>query len=390
LSAFLDLEICKKLREKINQSPIFAHDDKYRSDYYFLCAVMDRVDSSVKFLNTHSQTLKSEEDLIIFFVFACMIIDAVKLTHKQLKIEYKYDVNNSSPENYMYFGETCSNEPMNLVDSFRPTDDKFFEYIRSLIFAHPFETNRPKFFKEKEVQYSPWVIVNSCLPKIPNAVGVRVYTNIHSNDSWDSIQNIVFPYSTLKEYIKSRYQLFENVTKWADDEIEKSNAKFAERKINRNLPPSKVLKDVLEILEARFIDDRYDVAEAIRFLECNSSVQENNNAIEKFRNAITEVIPQICDKVDALNYDWDFDDVLRARPKVMHNNARYQLEKIYDYLNDYHDCSNQKWGLEQANAFANEFAKKHVTIKPFEMSYDEIKMLVSLACYFEKLEQDES
>ena len=387
MSEFLDFEICEKLREKINQSPIFAHDDKYRSDYYLLCAVMDRVDSSIKFLNAHSQKPKSEEDLIIFFVFACMIIDAVKLTHKQLNIEYKYDLSNSSSENYIYFGETCSNEPMNLADSVRPTDDKFFEYIRSLVFAHPFETNRPRFFKKDEVQYSPWVIVNSFVPKTPDAVGVRVYTNIHSNVNSDSIQSIVFSYSTLKEYIKSRYQLFESVTKWVDSEIEKSNAKFAQRKINRNLPPSKVLQDVLEILEARFVDS-YDIKEAISFLECDSSVQENDSAIENFRNAIAEIIPNICDEIDALNYDWTFDDILRARPRVMHNGAHYQLEKIYDYLNDYHDCRNQKWGLEQANAFANEFAKKHVIIKPFEMSYDEVKMLVSLACYFEKLEQE--
>ena len=63
----------------------------------------------------------------------------------------------------------------------------------------------------------------------------------------------------------------------------------------------------------------------------------------------------------------------------------YQLEKIYCYLND--SYANTEWGLKKAEEFANEFAKKWVIIKPREMSFDEIKMLTSVACYLEYMEQ---
>ena len=44
-------------------------------------------------------------------------------------------------------------------------------------------------------------------------------------------------------------------------------------------------------------------------------------------------------------------------------------------------------GVKQAEAFANEFAKKWVIIKPRSMNFEEIKMLTSVACYLEYKEQ---
>ena len=68
----------------------------------------------------------------------------------------------------------------------------------------------------------------------------------------------------------------------------------------------------------------------------------------------------------------------------------YQLEKIYGYLNYENDNSDDiEWGLKQAEAFAKEFAKKWVVIKPREMDFYEIKMLTQVACYLEYMEQKE-
>ena len=63
----------------------------------------------------------------------------------------------------------------------------------------------------------------------------------------------------------------------------------------------------------------------------------------------------------------------------------YQIEKIYSCLND--DYGDVEWGLIQAEAFANEFAKKWVTINPRSMNFDEIKLLTGVACYLEYKEQ---
>ena len=65
------------------------------------------------------------------------------------------------------------------------------------------------------------------------------------------------------------------------------------------------------------------------------------------------------------------------------------LEKIFEYLNDYNHIESMEWGLKQAEAFSKKFAKKWVIIKPQEMDFDEIKMLIRVACYLEYMEQKE-
>lgn len=78
----------------------------------------------------------------------------------------------------------------------------------------------------------------------------------------------------------------------------------------------------------------------------------------------------------------------------MHQMAHYQLEKIYSYLDERSDCidpaSNEYWGLQQAYEFSQEFAKNWVTIDVRTMQYDEIKLLVAVACYLEKEKQDKA
>ena len=75
----------------------------------------------------------------------------------------------------------------------------------------------------------------------------------------------------------------------------------------------------------------------------------------------------------------------------MHQMAYYQLEKIYSYLDTRSEvidkASNEYWGLKQAYDFSKEFAKKWVKIDIKTMQYDEIKLLVAVACYFESQEQ---
>lgn len=86
--------------------------------------------------------------------------------------------------------------------------------------------------------------------------------------------------------------------------------------------------------------------------------------------------------------------IIYERPKDMHQMAHYQLEKIYSYLDERSDCidpaSNEYWGLQQAYEFSQEFAKNWVTIDVRTMQYDEIKLLVAVACYLEKEKQDKA
>ena len=374
-------QLSRDFRNVINNSPIFLYDEQYKNHYSLACVVMDRLDTCIEYLNKHITYPKNEEDFLSFMMFTCMIVDAVKQILKDLGIE-------SLSKESKYFRKVCLGRPLNLSEEDCPTDDKFFEYFRSLTFAHPFETSRPKFFQKGEIQYSPWVIVNSpvgVFNGISDAIGVRTYSN-----KCDDILDLQLSFATLKEYIKSRYECICLATKWAEYAVSKEESKWRRQKLNRVQEPIDIYREILKVLISRY-HEVYDIEKAINYLECINTVENNKKAVNQFRNALIEKIPAVCDAVEDLDYNLMveiLDDVIHARPPKMHNGAHYQLEKIFTYLredNNYSD--NYKWGLEQTQNFYEGFAKNWVIIKPFEMSCNEIKLLVSVACYIEKMNQ---
>lgn len=269
--------------------------------------------------------------------------------------------------------------PLNLPDDECPTDDKFFEYFRSLAFAHPFKTDRPKFFQKDEIQYSPWVIANSSITNMRgggvDAVGVRIYSN-----KLNEIKDLI-----IKHFIRSRYLLLEKATTKVNQIILNKNSEWKKRKICRFRSPLNTLKEINNILVSRYEVNSY-IEAAITYMECVSTLPENDSAIEKFRNAICSEIPFLCDAVDELDYSKianRLSSIVYTRPKNMYQMAHYQLEKIYSYLNENQSSDNRLWALKQAEDFWKALACKWVMINLNEMSLEEIKLLVAVACYLE-------
>lgn len=263
------------------------------------------------------------------------------------------------------------------------------------LFAHPYEVSykgRP-FIQKEEKHYCPWVMVNNSMnvDDIKDSVGIRMYTNIDQN----KIVSLTFSFKSLKGYIKSIYDTFPALIKWAKDVISGQNAEWKLTKVNRKQDAVSVLNEVKSILESRFAD-AYSIDKAISYLTCATTIASNSNNVELFRRSIVECVPAVCDSVDDLDYEKMEEalSIIYERPKDMHQMAHYQLEKIYSYLDersDYIDpASNEYWGLQQAYEFSQEFAKNWVTIDVRTMQYDEIKLLVAVACYLEKEKQDKA
>ncbi len=376
---FLNPIISEEFREAINESPIFAEGDSYKEHFNLACAVMDRLDTCVRYLNDHDVYPKSEEEFLSFLMFSCMLVDAVNNILKDIGVP---TTNNDN----LYFKETCMNYPLYLEEENCPSDDKFFEYFRALTFAHPFETSRPKFLEKGEIQYSPWVIVNSHMFfQIPDPIGVRIYSNKHAE-----IMDLSFSFSILKNYLKSRYEPLVLATDWAKKSIDKEENKWRQQKINRDNTTIEVFKEIVKILKSRF-EETSLIEEAILYLECRSSIEKNNNSVETFKKAIISKLDEICDSVEQLDYEEMYnalDEVMYKRPSRMHKMAHYELEKIFTYLREDSYGENYNWGIQQAKNFTEGFAKKWVIIDPFNMSCTEIKLLVRVACYLECIEEN--
>lgn len=385
---YLDPQIISKFRDLINSSNIFYKLDEQKPRWNLICVLMDRLDSAISFLNSHSNQPETEEEFISVMVFASIVKDGIYkfyenvYNQKPTTIGLKKWFSCASIYGKPFFNEvTC------------PTDDVFFEYLRAVTFAHPFETSKGNrsnrsFMKDGEIHTSPWVFCNGFLCN-KKMFGVRVYTN---ETEGHDILDVLIPFDNLKLYIKERYELIREFISWGEQAINNQNKKWIASKIERSGTPKTILMNIREILKERFVDE-YLIDEAIDVLKYSSNIEKNNNAAKIIKNIIEQNIDIICDAVDNLDYEKLYEelDILYKRPKILHSTANYELEKIFSYLHGSREVigvgSNEEWGIIQARSFVEKYAYKYVFVDIDKMDYSEIRILVRIACILGWLEE---
>lgn len=399
---YLDENIIRRFREEINNSPIFFSAPELKGKWNLICVVMDRLDSCVKHLNTFSDYPQSEEIFINFLTFACMIKDAVAKLFSVIGIDYPYSKGAGSRKFFEHIYEKNNYPEGNSFYETRlnpPTDDKFFEYFRALAFAHPYATDRhvkSGLMQEGEIQYAPWVIANRDIARLRGGkddVGVCVYSN-----RFEASLHITFSFALLKDYIKSRYELVNIATMWAQDQIQKYKHVWFCRKVNRSQQPIDILKDVKQILIERYIN-YYEIDQAIKYLSCKLTDSNNEVPVKKYRDYLVKRIENLCNSIDDID-DKDneyskFHEALNCSPRYKYKQCDYHLSKIFCYLTEEESTtdpiikeSNLHFGLKCAEWFSQEFARKYVKIDVDTMTFSEIKLLVQTACYLEKCNQE--
>lgn len=375
MTDFLDKNICNELRNTVILSNIFHRDSKEKENYNLICAVMDRVDSSIFYLNQHNQIPQTDDDFLLFMIYACIINDATK------EILSKLNIKDESICDKNYFKDICMSSPLKLDERSCPSDIKFFEYFRSLVFAHPFDTSRASFLKDnKETHYSPLLITNDNSMK-KGCVGIMIYSNRTPKS-----MPMYIPFINLQDYIKKRYEMLSYANNELKKRIERKNQEWKKQKINRQQPPEKILQDIGKVLKSRYLDT-YEVDLLIKILEYESPNSKNIISVKKIQEVIIGSIQQMCDNIESLNYEEYnsiVDGIIYAFPKHSYETLIYDREKIFSYLSDSVDIKTDKlWGLHCAENFSRYFAKKWVDINAKSMSYDEIKLLTITACYLE-------
>ncbi len=374
----LDSALIYQLREVINKTNIFVQDTVEKEKFNLICAVMDRFDDSIKYLKQYQNVPQNENDIIIYLYHCCIIKDGINEVCKMLKIGVK--------QTKILLKYTISS-PINQPKEEYKGDDKFFEYLRSLFFAHPFLTDRsiPNPIKN-EIQYSPYTLNStfSLLDDMKNAIGVKVYSNKRNPFC------IIINFDDLKEYIAIKYLLIQDIILSFQSIIDNKTLEWQRRKVNRNQSEELILNDIINICYERYIDSN-DIETILKYITCKITNEKNKKIVEQYRQELKEIIPIICDCVDDMDYERliniiyeKIDPPLDEKYPMMN----YQLEKIYAYLN-YDGYGDTYWGLKMAELFSKEFANKWVAIDPYNMNYDEIKLLVTIACYYESKKDGE-
>lgn len=377
---FLDSKLCEEFSEILN-SRGFMYNNSF--PHNVLYAFGNRISTSVKYLNKNSNYPASEEDFICFIVFACMIVDGIQ------KITKLLNINNVSETHILSFHIYPEIEFSNQL-----TDKESFCYLRSMVFAHPYETNRTKIFKEYfGTQVSPWVIVIPDLynNNIKEPIGFRTYTEKKDNNNFD-IRDIIISFSDLKTYIKYQFNQITLIINGLKEKINKQQEEWKKIKINRNQSAIDILKEIKSILNDRH-QEVYNIKRFIDYLSIPLSCSENEQPVKEYREAIINIIPELCDAVD----DIDNEKIGEIENNLLHvpilgmpENIGYHLQKIR-YLDEENDLSkiksNYDFGLCMLKHFCRDLANKWVIIKPEIMSYKEIFLLVNTTLFLEYREQ---
>ena len=113
MEVFLNPDVYREFRNAFNETPLFMYNEEYKTCFNLFCAVTDRLESCIEYLNGHAETPKTEEDFLSFVMFSCMVLDAVKHVLKQLDIEKIDKID--------YFQNICLSKPLNIEKHKCPT-----------------------------------------------------------------------------------------------------------------------------------------------------------------------------------------------------------------------------------------------------------------------------
>ncbi len=115
---------------------------------------------------------------------------------------------------------------------------------------------------------------------IKDGVGVRIYSN-----KFEEVQDLLFPFSLLKEYINSRFLLIKKATEKVYQIIDNKEKIWRKVKVPRNLSPIITLENILEILKSRY-ENTYYVELGIKCLSCEITEMANKDIVSSYKKLL--------------------------------------------------------------------------------------------------------
>ncbi|MBJ8030674.1 hypothetical protein [Bacillus cereus group sp. N21] len=392
----LDTDILVALREKVNEQQhitITIDDGEYHT-WDKLCAIMDRLDDTVDYLNELKlNTDKYQSSAFDFYNFinnAAVVVDCV------LGLAKIFNVSNE---------EICnSTEIFNqLGNNGTGTDKRYFEYLRSLCSVHPIATDRHKIYRDNsKFECSPFVMWNNN--------GIRVDENseliavVYTNKEGDSYKRIQIYISQIFKYVESRLEFVKEITNAIDEYQKDIIAGFKMKPIKRESEFDTYidyLKNLDEELNNRFGSEKiYSFDYIIKLFELKLSNLENQNKMNLYLSALKYAIKFEHNSMQNMSYEgFENNGLIYAKENLetslyieLHSlnsgsserrKYSYNLEKIH-YLSYDSGYNNKEWAYTQLKG-AHTFLEKYVSFQGAQSDFEHYA-LVQLALYLNCLE----
>lgn len=393
----LNTEILRKLRNKINEQKNISYNKmygKYRA-WDKICAIMNRLDDTVEYLNTiELNTGKYKRSAFDFFDFmnnASVVIDCVK------ELSKIFEVSDSEIKN--------STNIFNKVGSDgNGTDEKYFEYLRSLCSVHPVETSRHKRYQDNDFECSPYVLWNNSLRLFND--DCDIYAVVYTSKDNESFKRVGIYIEQVFKYVEIRVNFIEKIIDYIDTYQKDMILKLKKQHIKNDTEFNSYIEYLTNLDEEakdRYGDDHwYSFEYVIKLLQLKLSDSENENKMKLYINALKYAIKfehNALQNMSNIGYEnsglkYSKENIETSlyielySPSSGSKEERrygYNIEKI-QYLSYDSGDSNKDWAYVQLNE-AREFFEKYVSFKNVKSDF-EYYALVNLALYLDCLEND--
>lgn len=279
------------LRNAVNnrskQSIDNKHNDKeIKGEYYFAwyrtCAAMDRLEDTIRYLNSielgKNQNSRSAFDFYDFINNAYVVIDCIKTIGKIFRVDNKLveEIENSTSVFGTRLSEKC-------------TDEKYFEYIRSLCSVHPICTNRQPVFLNDNSTYHCCPFVTWRKDWGGDDTGADLFAIIYTSNGDENFHGIYVSQfeQYLTKWIDFIAKIIEAKNNYADQEYERLRSEHVKELCEFNNDIVRYLAYLKEEYCKRFnydAGDQFDIC--TNFFTVELSDPQNAPALEKYKNAI--------------------------------------------------------------------------------------------------------
>ncbi|WP_370838234.1 hypothetical protein [Intestinibacter bartlettii] len=393
----IDTSVLRRLRDKVNENQNISYNKQYKKYRAWdkICAIMDRLDDTVDYLNqlklNTGKYRRSAFDFYDFMNNSAVVCDCIKELAQIFDVDDE-EIKTSSE----IFNQTGTDG--------KGTDSNYFKYLRSLCSVHPIETSRHKRYQDNEFECSPYVTWNDNFIYVND--DCDIYAVVYTSKEGNSFKRVKIYISQIFEYIEKRVGFIEKIIYSIEDYQQRTIDDFRNEEIKCESEFDNYinyLKNLKFECEKRYGDDCFHSFDyIINLFQLELSNNENEYKMNLYKNAIKYAVKFEHNSIQNMSYEGFENNGLidppqntettllteLVSPNSWSDEVRkysYELGKI-SYLNDGSDISNIQWAYIQLKHI-KPFLEKYVSFEKAKSDF-EYYALVNLALYLECLEND--
>lgn len=405
-----DISYATALREAVNDRQKFSYEKEYTESKYgkpvtyfawdCICAIMDRLEDTLDYINGmelgNCRSHRAAFDFYEFINNAYIVIDCIKEMGRIFGID-----------NLLIEEIENSNEVFGKPIKGLSSDEQYFSYIRSVCAVHPIGTNNRKHhpcIEPGQLHCCPFVTWKSSIAfNVAGDLLACIYTSERNSKKIYLGLCVTQFEKYLRKWVDLIPKVIEAKNNYTDSKYEELRHQPVKQRSDFDSDVD-FLYYLKEEYCRRFDDDReYIFDDFIRVFTISLSNPENEDKLEKYKNAIRYALQFHRNQLQNMSYD-GFENTGIQEPYDYNGNDLfemlgnlnvydtsfsshgYEISKLY-YLepNDHYSLYDKQYARELLEV-AKEQINKYVVFTNQEPD-EEVVVLVKLALYFDLLRQ---